>query len=134
MPVTVHPPQPATMSTLHATREAFPSTVMPELTTTSHSRHGFTISARKLPISKSNEIEEMEKNLHIPVPEMIFGNNLIAIEYQGAAGEAWKIEFNAFDALDMVDKTDKQMLKVAYSSAWSRSRYVGNLKDDFFSL
>lgn len=124
MTVTVHPSQPATMSNLHSTREAFPSTVMPELTTTSHSRHGFTISARKLPISKSEEIEEMEKKLRIPVPEMIFGNNLIAIKYDGESGETWKIEFNAFDALDLVDKTDKKMLKVAYSGDWSKSRSV----------
>lgn len=97
---------------------------MPELTTTSHSRHGFTISARKLPISNAQQIEEMEKKLRIPIPEMIFGNNLIAIKYDGQSGEMWKIEFNAVDALDLVDKTDKQMLKVAYSGDWSRSRYV----------
>lgn len=64
----------------------------------------------------------MEKKLHIPVPEMIFGSNMIAIEYNGEPGKPWKIEFNAFDALDLVDKTDKQMLKVAYSGAWSKSR------------
>jgi len=38
------------------------------------------------------------------------------------SGETWKIEFNAFDALDLVDKTDEKMLKVAYSNTWSKSR------------
>ena len=63
----------------------------------------------------------MSKELGIPVPEMIFGDNMIAVEHLASG---WRLEFNAFDALDLVDKTDKNMLKVAYSNEWSSSRCV----------
>ena len=85
----------------------------------SHTEKGFKISALKLPISKSGPIDDMSKQLGIPVPEMIFGDNMVAIEH---VQSGWKVEFNAYDALDCVDKTDKNMLKVAYSKEWSSSR------------
>lgn len=88
--------------------------------TVSHTQKGFKISARKLPISKSGPIDEMSEKLGIPVPEMIFGDNMVAIEH---VASGWRMEFNAYDALDRVDKTDKNMLKVAYSKEWSSSRY-----------
>ncbi|CAG8955490.1 hypothetical protein HYFRA_00010357 [Hymenoscyphus fraxineus] len=87
--------------------------------TVSHKQKGFKISTRKLPISKSDQIDEMNEKLGIPVPEMIFGDNMVAIEHMASG---WRLEFNAFDALDRVDKTDRNMLKVAYSKEWSSSR------------
>lgn len=99
--------------------EPYPSPENADLSTTSHIQHGIKISARKLPISKSEPIEEMSKRLGIPVPEMIFGDNMVAIEHLASG---WRLEFNTFDALDRVDKTDKNVLKVAYSKEWSRSR------------
>lgn len=62
----------------------------------------------------------MSKKLNIPVPEMIFGDNMVSIEHMASG---WRMDFNAYDALDRVDKTDKNMLKVAYSQEWSSSRY-----------
>ncbi|OTA91567.1 hypothetical protein M434DRAFT_397096 [Hypoxylon sp. CO27-5] len=50
---------------------------------------------------------------------MIFGDNIVSIEHKPTG---WKIEFNAYDALDAVDKTDKNMLQVAYAKSWSASR------------
>jgi type 2A phosphatase activator TIP41 len=47
----------------------------------SHVQKGFKISARKLPISKSGPIDDMSKTLGIPVPEMIFGDNMVSIEH-----------------------------------------------------
>jgi type 2A phosphatase activator TIP41 len=91
-----------------------------EASTVSYVQHGFKISARKLPISKSEPIDLMSKKLGIPVPEMIFGDNMISVEH---VASGWRIEFNAFDALDRVEKTDKNMLKVAYSREWTSSRY-----------
>lgn len=99
--------------------EGFPSPDAPDENTVSHVQKGFKISARKLPISKSEPIDVMSKKLGIPVPEMIFGDNLVAIEHLSSG---WRLEFNAYDALDRVDKTDKNMLKVAYSKAWSSTR------------
>lgn len=101
-------------------QESYPQQENPDRSTVSHTQHGFKISARKLPISKSEPIEEMSKKLGIPVPEMIFGDNLVAIEHLASG---WRVEFNSYDALDKVDKTDKNMLKVAYSKEWSSSRY-----------
>lgn len=100
--------------------EPFPTPDDVDTSTVSHVQKGFKISARKLPISKSGPIDEMSKKLGIPVPEMIFGDNLVSIEHLQSG---WRLEFNAFDALDTVDKTDKNMLKVAYSQEWSSSRY-----------
>jgi type 2A phosphatase activator TIP41 len=101
--------------------EYYPSPDEAELATVSYTQHGFKISARKLPISKSQPIDEMSKKLGIPVPEMIFGDNMVSIEH---VASGWRLEFNAFEALDRVDKTDKNMLKVAYSREWSSSRFV----------
>lgn len=61
----------------------------------------------------------MESSLGIRVPEMIFGDNLVSITHLPTS---WRINFNAYDALDRVDKTDKNMLQVAYASDWSKSR------------
>ena len=100
--------------------DVFPKPCDAEQSTVSYTQKDFKISARKLPISRSGPIDEMSKRLGIPVPEMIFGNNMVSIEHMSSG---WCLEFNAFDALDRVDKTDKNMLKVAYSKEWSSSRY-----------
>ncbi|KAL2842954.1 TIP41-like family-domain-containing protein [Aspergillus pseudoustus] len=80
---------------------------------------GFKISTQKLPILKAEPIEAMTKKLGIAPPEMIFGDNFVAIEHEKSG---WGINFNAFDALDRVDKTGESMLKVAYSREWQKSR------------
>lgn len=103
--------------------ESYPTPDAAESATVSHQQKGFKISARKLPISKSGPIDEMSKKLRIPVPEMIFGDNMVSIEY---VASGWRLEFNAYDALDCVDKTDKNMLKVAYSKEWSSSRLISS--------
>ncbi|KAJ3942367.1 Tap42 interacting protein [Colletotrichum fioriniae] len=61
----------------------------------------------------------MTASLGIPVPEMIFGDNLVSVSH---VPTGWSIAFNAYDALDAVDKTDKKMLQVAYARDWSSSR------------
>ncbi|KAF2763059.1 TIP41-domain-containing protein [Pseudovirgaria hyperparasitica] len=83
------------------------------------SQHGFTISTRKLPILKADPIEKLAERLGIAIPEMIFGDNYVRVEHPVSG---WAIEFNAGDALDRVDKTDKSMLKVAYSREWQENR------------
>ncbi|KAI0128824.1 type 2A phosphatase activator TIP41 [Xylariales sp. AK1849] len=103
-------------------QEPYPSPDSPSSlasATTTHRQGNFLISTRKLPISKSGPIDEMSDSLGIPVPEMIFGDNLVAIQH-GPSG--FRIEFNAYDALDGVDKTGEKMLQVAYARDWSRSR------------
>lgn len=53
------------------------------------------------------------------MPEMIFGDNLVAITH---VPSGWTVSFTTPDALDAVDKTDKHMLKVAYARDWESTR------------
>jgi type 2A phosphatase activator TIP41 len=94
-------------------------TVAPGHADTSITKGAFKISTRKLPILKAGPIEDMTKKLGITPPEMIFGDNLVRIEH---ANSGWSIEFNAFDALDRVDKTGDKMFKVSYSKEWQQNR------------
>jgi type 2A phosphatase activator TIP41 len=84
-------------------------------------RNGFKITTRKLPILKAGPIDAMASKLGIAPPEMIFGDNIVAIEHKSSG---WGIYFNAFDALDRVDKSGETMLKVAYSREWQKSRWI----------
>ena len=80
---------------------------------------GFKISSGKFPILKAGPIEDMTNKLGISPPEMIFGDNYVRIEHLESG---WGIQFNAFDALDRVDKTGKKMLQVSYSKEWRANR------------
>ncbi|KAH0563171.1 hypothetical protein GP486_002258 [Trichoglossum hirsutum] len=82
-------------------------------------QQGFKVTTRKLPILKAGPIEEMTSKLGIAPPEMIFGDNIMSIENKESN---WRLSFNAFDALDRVDKTGETMLKVSYSREWQRNR------------
>ena len=84
-------------------------------------QYGFKITTRKLPILKAEPIEQMTKNLGIAPPEMIFGDNMVSIEHRNG----WAIQFNAYDALERVDKTGGSMLQVAHSREWQSTRYAG---------
>lgn len=88
---------------------------------TSITRDGFTITTRKLPILKAEPIEQMTAKLGITPPEMIFGDNSVAIQHPASG---WGLVFNAFDALDKVDKTGGSMLQVAHSKEWQSTRYA----------
>ena len=80
---------------------------------------GFRVITQKLPILKAGPIDEMTTKLGIAPPEMIFGDNVVAIEHRASG---WGIHFDAFGALDKVDKTGEKRLKVAYSKEWHQSR------------
>ncbi|KAI1302638.1 TIP41-like family-domain-containing protein [Xylaria venustula] len=111
--------QPTPINPISSMTEPWPSPAHLEAATNTHRQGAFVISSRKLPISKAGPIEAMEKDLQIPVPEMIFGDNVVGIAH---APTGWRIEFNARDALDAVDKTGANMLQVAYAGEWSASR------------
>ncbi|EOD53055.1 Carboxylesterase type B [Neofusicoccum parvum] len=80
---------------------------------------GWKITTRKLPILKAGPIDDMTAKLGIAPPEMIFGDNAVRLEH---AATGWHIEFNAFGALDRVDKTGEKRLEVAYSREWQQTR------------
>ncbi|KAI9888879.1 MAG: hypothetical protein M1814_006168 [Vezdaea aestivalis] len=97
----------------------FPSAAAPDRTTRTFKHQGFSITTRKLPILKAAPIEAMTASLGIAPPEMIFGDNLVRVAHEASG---WAIEFNALDALDMVDKTGKAMLEVRHAAEWQRTR------------
>jgi type 2A phosphatase activator TIP41 len=111
--------RPSWVSPTSCLNEPWPSPEHLAAATQSHRQGPFVISSRKLPISKAGPIEALEKDIQIPVPEMIFGDNLVSITHLPTG---WRIEFNARDALDAVDKTGDNMLQVAYAGEWSASR------------
>lgn len=99
--------------------EPFPDPSHLAQATKVHRQGNFEISSRKLPISKSDPIDAMSARIGIPVPEMIFGDNLVAVSH---VPSGWTMSFSAEAALDRVEKTDKGMLQVAYAGSWSSSR------------
>src|SRR5271170_1848450 len=105
----------------HTTASSFNTTMRSSSTAPPHTYtvSGFRITTQKLPILKAGPIEEMTSKLGIAPPEMIFGDNLVAIDHPASG---WGIKFDAFGALDKVDKTGEKRLKVAYSRAWHQSR------------
>ncbi|KAF8458411.1 TIP41-like family-domain-containing protein [Terfezia claveryi] len=138
------PPLPTTSSFTHISRTTNPlpkphiprPAPIPSSPTTTLTLHNFRITTTKLPICNSPEIESMTKTLGITLPEMIFGNNDVRVEYLGPSPPppppvmveegGWRrggVVLVLEDALDLVDKTGANgMLKVAYSESWQRQR------------
>ncbi|EGX94351.1 TipA protein [Cordyceps militaris CM01] len=110
---------PFPMNHITSPNEPFPTTASLSSATTTHVQQNFHIATRKLPISKSGAIDAMTERIGIPMPEMIFGDNLVSITH---APSGWSICFATPDALDAVDKTDRHMLKVAYARDWESTR------------
>ncbi|KAJ4170191.1 Tap42 interacting protein [Fusarium falciforme] len=99
--------------------EPYPTPEALTAATSAHNQGRFRISTRKLPISKAGVIDSLTDKIGIPMPEMIFGENLVSLEH---VPSGWSVSFNTPDALDAVDKTDRHMLKVAYARDWESTR------------
>lgn len=107
------------MNHISSPNEPFPGPQALSAATTSHTQGRFRVSTRKLPISKAGPIDALTDRIGIPMPEMIFGDNLVSIEHLPSR---WSLSFTAADALDAVDKTDRNVLKVAYARDWESTR------------
>lgn len=107
------------MNHITAINEPFPSPNALEAATKTHTQRNFKIATRKLPISKAAPIDELTDRIGIPMPEMIFGDNLVSITHTPTN---WSLSFTTPDALDAVDKTEKNMLRVAYARDWESTR------------
>ncbi|EMC93147.1 hypothetical protein BAUCODRAFT_158903 [Baudoinia panamericana UAMH 10762] len=84
------------------------------------SRNGaWNVTTRKQPILKAEPIEALSNELGIPIPEMIFGDNIVSLTH---IKTGWSLEFNARDALDKVSKTEEGMLQVAVAEQWKKER------------
>ncbi|KAK9473617.1 TIP41-domain-containing protein [Dipodascopsis tothii] len=89
---------------------------------TSIEHGGWRISSVQRPILNAGEIDAATARLGIPLPEMIFGNNLVELVH---VASGWTLRFDALDALDRVDKTgtpDGGLVKVSYAEAWLKFR------------
>ncbi|ORX52033.1 TIP41-domain-containing protein [Hesseltinella vesiculosa] len=86
----------------------------------------WTITSKSAPICNSAEIDSFQKEYGIPPPEMIFGNNRVAIS-KGGMEYFW----TAFDALALVDTSESSStrVKVAYATEWTRNSNHQNVKD-----
>ncbi|KAK5107348.1 hypothetical protein LTR62_001364 [Meristemomyces frigidus] len=84
------------------------------------------VTTRKQPILKAEPIEAMGKDLGIPIPEMIFGDNLVSIQH---VSTGWNLSFNARDAMDRVSKTEEGMLQVAVAEEWKKDRKEAMVED-----
>lgn len=112
-------PPPMAMNHITDPNEPYPSPKDLASATTSRVQSRFRISTRKLPISKAGAIDALTDKIGIPMPEMIFGDNMVSITH---VPTGWTLEFNTADALDAVDKTGEKMLKVAYARDWESTR------------
>lgn len=119
-------PSPSKMSHITSPNEPYPNPSALGQATTTHAQGRFAVSSRKLPISKSAPIDAMSRRLGIPVPEMIFGDNLASVSHPPTG---WTLVFTAEAALDRVDKTGADMLQVAYAGEWSSSRERSSAHD-----
>lgn len=120
--MTTNSPSHTTAAALNGSSSSSPSPSSPKsqiVTDNTIVQAGFEITTRKLPILKAGPIDRMTEQLGIAPPEMIFGDNFVKIEHLSSN---WQIKFNALDALDRVDKTGENMLKVAYSKEWQQHR------------
>ncbi|GAB7362964.1 hypothetical protein MBLNU230_g3259t1 [Neophaeotheca triangularis] len=84
-----------------------------------HPKYPWRITTAKHAILKAGPIEALSEDIQIPIPEMIFGDNHVAIEH---VPTGWKLGFNARDALDRVSKTEEGMLQVAVAGEWKKTR------------
>ncbi|BFZ53457.1 Tap42 interacting protein [Savitreella phatthalungensis] len=79
---------------------------------------GWKVETRKGPISSSKAIDDAERMLGIPVPEMIFGDNCVRVTSKVSGAS---FSFETLPALDSVSKTGTS-LRVAHADHWSNAR------------
>ncbi|KAI5956275.1 TIP41 [Candida jiufengensis] len=81
----------------------------------------------KKPILNSVELDNLaDTKFEFPLPEMIFGNNLVKIKNVSSLQDQKEIWFNAIDALDTLD--EDVHLKVSYHEEWLKSRQLQQKK------
>ena len=94
------------------------------------------ITAETNPISNAGELDALQAYLSgMPLPEMTFGNNLLELEH---IPSQWKYVFDTADALKAVKFGQLEEgdggVKVGYSEAWLKSRYVPIIMDPLLTL
>lgn len=77
----------------------------------------WSIYTIKKPILSSPELDALDARYTFPLPEMIFGNNIVKLVNDLTNSS---IEFNALSALDTLDNSCE--FKVSYHEEWLKSR------------
>ncbi|KAI8344485.1 TIP41-like family-domain-containing protein, partial [Chlamydoabsidia padenii] len=87
---------------------------------------GWTIKSKKAPICNSVEVDKFQKDIGIPAPEMIFGNNNVELS-KGSIKYTW----NTMEALALVDSSagSNEYIKVSYAKEWFSKSNHQNVKD-----
>lgn len=94
----------------------------------SWSNEQWQVNSRKCSILDTNELEKLEKKLGIPMPEMVFGNNVLEVIHKSSK---WTLRFDPVEALDLVDKSynkKTKILQVAHSDTWKASKIKHKLE------
>ncbi|KTW27904.1 uncharacterized protein T551_02871 [Pneumocystis jirovecii RU7] len=95
-----------------------PHTVITCGTTRSIHLQDWSVISTKGSILTSEEIQQFSSRLMIPIPEMTFGKNQVIMEHSSG----WRMAFTAYDALEKVDKTGKEVIQVSYANEWVKKR------------
>lgn len=91
----------------------------------------WSLYTQRRPILNAEEIEHYEGVLDIPVPEMIFGNNCVGVTCKDTAGKTqFHVDFNALDALRLVERNPSDAIKVSYANDWYASRLQKHAQSD----
>lgn len=80
--------------------------------------YNWTVMSIKGSILTSREIRQFSSRLTIPIPDMTFGRNQVMVKHHSG----WKMTFTAYDALEGVNKTGKEMIQVSYAQEWIKKR------------
>ncbi|KAG5439910.1 hypothetical protein PCANB_000192 [Pneumocystis canis] len=78
----------------------------------------WSVTSTKGSILTSEEIQKFSSQLSMPIPEMTFGKNQVIMKHSSG----WRIAFVAYDALEAVDKTGKEVIQVSYANEWVKKR------------
>jgi type 2A phosphatase activator TIP41 len=83
----------------------------------------WTVTARTGPISNAARCDALQASMGIPLPEMLFGHNLLQIKHRQTG---WTYGFRVEDALRGVKSGPLEDgdggVKVGYADAWLKSR------------
>ncbi|KAK4054914.1 Tap42 interacting protein [Microbotryomycetes sp. JL201] len=84
----------------------------------------WTVSSTKKPIMNAQECDDASAQLHCPLPEICFGNNLLSVKDSESGLE---MRWSMLPALQQVARDTA--VKVAHASTWGRGQAAGGNSD-----
>ncbi|KAK4692736.1 type 2A phosphatase activator TIP41, partial [Phenoliferia sp. Uapishka_3] len=83
---------------------------------------GWKVTTTKLPILNTIESDTAASSLHLPLPEICFGNNCVTIHNPQSG---LKLEWDTMSALRVIET--ETSVKVAHAAEWARGYVLFNL-------